>query len=112
MVAPIIDAAAEAHAEARRIGGSCARSVHFLRGFWPMVDRHDEHPGSATAGGHDAGANRSRLERVDCTHWLPCSSAMNLQLRLLVGAVTSLSDARFSAPTPAAAAHQRPRGRA
>jgi hypothetical protein len=91
-VAPIIDAAAETHAEALRGGGSCTQSIHFLRGFWPMVDRHDEHPGSIAAGGHGAGANSSRLRRVDCTHWLPCSSAMNLQLRLLLGAVTSLSD--------------------
>jgi len=97
LVAPVIDAAAER-------GGSCTRSIEFLRGFWPMVERHDEHPGNAAASGHGAGANRSRLERADCTHWLPCSSAMNLQLRLLLGAVSSLSGSAHP--------HQRSRVRA
>jgi len=82
MVAPVLDAAAAA---ARSRGGRCARRVQMLRGFWPLVERSDEHPGRLAARGR-GGGNGSR---ADCTHWLPCSSAMNLQLRLLLDAVAA-----------------------
>ena len=57
------------------------RALEVLPSFWPLVALHEE---------HTAWRGRRNSSRADCTHWLPCSSAMHLQLRLLVAGLREL----------------------
>lgn len=54
--------------------------IELLPTFWPLVDRHADHPGltSSRKGLGD------ETKRADCTHWKPCSGAQMLLNRLLL----------------------------
>ena len=76
LVAPALEAVAASHAQP-----GCHRALEVLPSFWPLVALHEE---------HTAWRGRRNSSRADCTHWLPCSSAMHLQLRLLVAGLREL----------------------
>ena len=62
-----------------------------IRSFWPLVPRFADHIG---VGAGRADNRTARPARVDCTHWLPCSSAMRLQLSLLLRGIATSHGAR------------------
>ena len=77
---PAIEAVAASHAQP-----GCQRPVEVLPSFWPLAAMHEE---------HTAWRGRLNASRADCTHWLPCSSAMHLQLRLLVAGLSAVRTGR------------------
>ena len=89
-ILPVINAADEVHGKTYGEAGGCRQRLRLLRGFWPLVERYEDHPGRVI-GRTRKGMKRNGSAgfRYDCTHWLPCSSAMNLQLRLLIGALAA-----------------------
>lgn len=75
-VAPPLQEIAASHSQ-----HSCIKAVETIRSFWPLVPLHEDHT-RLTNGG--------KGKPADCTHWLPCSSAMYIQLQLLIGGILEL----------------------